>query len=112
MEGTEGSRERWIVGQVSEADFTSAVIALAQYRGWHVTHFRPAWSERGWRTALQGNAGFPDLVLARRGVVIHAELKAEKGRMSKAQAAWGIALGETYRLWRPSQMEQITRELM
>lgn len=107
MAGTAGSHQR-----VTEADFTSAVIALAQYRQWQVTHFRPAWSERGWRTALQGDAGFPDLVLARNGVVIIAELKTEKGRVTQVQAAWASALGECYRLWRPSMMEAITRELM
>ena len=107
MDGSERHRER-----VTEADFTQAVIELAQFRQWHVTHFRPARTMKGWATPLQGNAGFPDLVLARRGVVIHAELKTEKGRVTRAQMTWAVALGSTYRLWRPSDMDDITRELM
>jgi hypothetical protein len=97
---------------VTEAEFTDAVIDLAHFRGWLCTHFRPAWTGKGFRTALQGDAGFPDLVLARRGVVIHAELKTEKGRVTRAQAAWATALGGSYRLWRPSDMDEIARELM
>jgi hypothetical protein len=89
-----------------------AVIELAKFRQWSVVHFRQARTMHGWATAIQGDAGFPDLVLARRGVVIHAELKTEKGRMTKAQAAWATALGSTFRLWRPSQMDEITRGLM
>jgi len=111
MDGTAGHRER-MTARVTEADFTATVIELAHYRHWHVTHFRPAWTERGWRTAIQGDTGFPDLVLARRGVIIIAELKTEKGRVTRAQQAWAAAIGDCYRLWRPSMMDLITRELM
>jgi carbohydrate-selective porin OprB len=107
MEGSARSRSR-----VTEAQFTEAVIDLAKFRGWKVTHFRVAWTEKGWRTPLQGDAGFPDLVLARRGSIIIAELKTEKGKVTRAQAGWANALGSVYRLWRPSDMDDITRELM
>lgn len=107
MDGSERTYQR-----VTEADFTQAVIELATYRRWKVTHFRPARTMRGWATPVQGDPGFPDLVLARRGDVIFAELKTEKGRVTQAQAAWATALGSQYRLWRPSQMDDIARELM
>jgi hypothetical protein len=61
--------------------------------------------------------GFPDLVIAGRGGVIFAELKAQKGRVTNAQADWiGAVLlggGRAY-VWRPSdwpEVEQILREL-
>jgi len=54
-----------------------------------------------WRTAVQGDVGFPDLVLVRapRGEVgarlIFAELKAEKGKESPEQTDWLDELFDT-----------------
>lgn len=85
----------------SEAAFQADVVAYAHAHGWLVMHTRPARTARGWRTAIQGDAGFPDLVLARHGRVLHVELKAETGRLTPQQAVWSAALGESWRLWRP-----------
>ncbi len=89
----------------SERQFLDAVIEAASASGWLVAHFRPAQTEKGWRTPMQGHPGFPDLVLARDGVVIFAELKSEKGRVSAEQQKW-IAATHGY-LWRPSDWKQI-----
>ena len=96
---------------VTEAQFAQAVIELAQYRGWMVVHFRPARTEKGWRTAMTGDRGFVDLVLARRGVVLHVELKTMHGRIGKGQQEWADQIGDTYRLWRPSDLEEIKEVL-
>src|SRR5690606_28778418 len=56
--------------------------------GWKVHHTRPARTDKGWRTPLQGDAGYPDLTMARRGRVVIAELKSESGRVTREQAAW------------------------
>lgn len=79
---------------MTEAQLQTAVIECARLLGWRVAHFRPGMNQRGrWMTAVQGDgAGFPDLVMARRGRLIFAELKAEKGRMSAEQDAWMEAL--------------------
>jgi hypothetical protein len=96
----------------SEAEFTSAVIDLARLLGWRVTHFRPAQVRPGkWVTPLQGDPGFPDLVLARDGVVILAELKSDKGRLGPGQPEWAEQIGAQYRLWRPRDLGQIRQEL-
>ena len=80
--------------RVTEADFQRLLVELAQLRGWKVQHTRPAQNSRGrWSTPIQGDAGFPDLVLARNGVVIVLELKSEKGRLSASQREWLEALG-------------------
>lgn len=67
-----------------------------------------------WSTPLQGDAGFPDVVLVRPPRVIFAELKAEKGRTSESQQTWLAALMEcnveTY-LWRPSDSDVISQVL-
>ena len=47
---------------MNEAQFTARVIDTARPYGWLVTHFRPAKTEKGWRTPLQGDSGFVDLV--------------------------------------------------
>lgn len=96
----------------TEAQFATWVIALARTRGWRVAHFRPARTEKGWRTPVAADgAGFPDLVLARRGEVLFAELKSNTGRLSKAQQDWDEALPALY-IWRPSRravIEEILR---
>jgi hypothetical protein len=99
---------------MNEDQFMTAVIELAHYRQWMVTHFRPAATGRGWRTPVQGDPGFPDLVLARRGVVIFAELKVGKGRITKGQAAWLGEVGNAvpFYVWRPNDMDEIARVLM
>ena len=100
----------WVM---SEADLQDSVIELAQTLHWRVTHFRPAKTKKGWRTAIQGDPGFVDLVLAKGGRVLHIELKSAIGTLSAEQKSWRDALGETWRLWRPEQWfdHTIDREL-
>ena len=96
---------------MTETAFADLVIELAQWNRWRVVHFRPARTKRGWTTAMTGDRGFPDLVLARRGEVLHVELKKQDGRLGVGQAEWAEQIGETYRLWRPSDLERIREEL-
>lgn len=107
----------------SETQFKDQVIDLAKLFKWKVHHDRPARTKKGWRTATQGDAGFPDLVLARAGVVIFAELKTQVGRQTLEQKLWeqelprGAANGADlqayggYALWRPADMREIKRIL-
>lgn len=100
--------------QMSETQLQDSIINLAHYLGWLVMHQRPArLANGGYRTAIQGDKGFPDLVLARRGRVIFAELKSEKGTLSGGQFNWQHELyGQPgvfdwkqhpeYYVWRPS----------
>jgi hypothetical protein len=104
---------------LSEQAFTDLVIRFAQDRGWRVAHFRPAKTDKGWRTPCQGDAkGFPDLVMTRgpghavRLVV--AELKSATGRPTVEQFAWlggfeGASV-PTY-LWSPADWDEIVRVL-
>lgn len=68
---TELDLQRLIVGQ----------DGLAPTLGWDHIHFRPAKTEKGWRTPASGTmaAGWPDLVLVRRRDrrLVFAELKRE-----------------------------------
>jgi hypothetical protein len=94
-----------------ESDLQTVVIQTAKLYGWRVSHFRAAKTDKGWRTPVEGDKGFPDLCLARDGVVIIPELKSQRGRLSIDQELWGVALGDLYRLWRPSDIPEIIEEL-
>lgn len=100
----------------SESDFKDTVIDLAHHYKWLVHHDRPARTSRGWATAIQGDAGFPDLVLAKFGRIIFAELKTETGGVTDEQQTWLDALANWHSecwvvVWRPSDMGLI-RELL
>jgi hypothetical protein len=91
---------------VSERELQAAIIDTARLLGWRVAHFRPAMTEKGWRTAVAADgAGFPDLVLVKGPRLLFAELKSKVGVASQSQSAWLGDLGRTaaeVHLWRPA----------
>lgn len=107
--------------KATEAEFQDLVIDYARTVGWLVHHCRPARSGRGgWHTPIQGDPGFPDLVLVRAGRIVVAELKSETGRISTDQHAWLKALDpdpdvvrceSAVYLWRPSDWPEIQEAL-
>jgi hypothetical protein len=101
----------------TEAQFQTWVIDYAKLKGWKVAHFRPAKTDKGWRTAVEGDAGFFDCVFARNGVTIIAELKSESGKLSPEQQEWydamqgdGVATTMVF-VWKPSDRPDIERIL-
>jgi len=89
---------------MTEAELQACVIDLAHALNWRVAHFRPALTSKGWRTPVGGDgAGFPDLVLAKMGRILFAELKGDHGKLSKAQLDWMGQLDEHLEVWRPAQ---------
>ena len=96
---------------ISEADLLQRTIDLAKLTGWRVHHARPARTAKGWRTPTQGHVGLPDLILARGGVVIMAELKGPRGKVTPEQREWLDACGDHGRLWRPEHWSEIVEEL-
>ena len=129
----------------SEAEFLAKILELARAFGWLVYHARPAMTSRMnkqgkavWVTPLQGDPGFPDLIIARvlykeqkerqfepaEARLIIAEVKSEKGRLSNYQKAWFDFLipcshfiickmspvPEIY-LWQPSDLAEIAKLL-
>jgi len=97
---------------VTEREFQQAVVQLARLMGWRVHHARPALTQRGrWLTPIQGDAGFPDLVLCRPPRLILAELKRVGGKPTPAQREWLEALqacaGVECYLWTPVDWKMI-----
>jgi len=99
------------VAELSEEDLQTRILQAATLYGWRAAHFRPARTAKGWRTPMSGDPGFPDLVLARGGVLIVPELKSRRGRTTPDQDLWLEALGDHARLWRPQDWPAIQSEL-
>lgn len=102
--------------KISEASLQSAIIELAHFEGWIVHHTRPVQIRPGkWTTPIQGDAGFPDLVLAHRDRgTIFAELKTSVGRLSEQQKEWIerlTAAGLEAYVWRPRDIRDIRLRL-
>jgi len=99
----------------SEEVFQQQVIEAAQILGWKAHHARKAWTKKGFRTPIQGDPGFPDLVLARAPRVLFVELKVDNGRLTDAQEWWMEELNqcpgvETY-VWRPKMWDLLLKIL-
>jgi len=84
-----------------EAILQAKVIHIAKMNGFRVHHSRAVQQANGkWLTAIQGDAGFVDLVLAHpaRGVLF-VELKSDTGKLSPGQVAWRNALHPSVEYW-------------
>jgi hypothetical protein len=95
--------------QMSEAQLQQNVIDMAHVFGWLVHAERPAMRADGtWRTPIQGDKGFPDLVLAKADrQPLFLELKSQNGKVSQDQIDWALALAPlgrnaSYWVLRPS----------
>jgi len=97
---------------MSEDDFQTRVMDLAKRCGWMVCHYLPAIRQSGKvSTAIKGDRGAPDLILARRGVVLLVELKTNKGTVSPDQQRWLDALDGYGSVWRPRDWDEVVRAL-
>jgi hypothetical protein len=67
-----------------------------------------------WMTAIAGDAGFVDLVLAHpeRGVIF-IELKSDVGKLSPGQIQWRNAINGQVEYWlvRPADLEKLAKRL-
>lgn len=101
---------------MSEDNLLTSVLDMCKVLGLRTAHFRPARTEKGWRTAVSGDGkGFPDLVILGNRLIMR-ELKAGRGYSSAEQRIWLNALfaaGVDATIWRPSDWRsgRIEREL-
>lgn len=95
---------------VTENEFRQTVVEAARKLGWKA-YF--TWN------SLHSPSGYQDLTLLKGDQLIVAELKSEKGTVSKSQQEWLDAWGlfceyspntHVY-VWRPSQWDEIERIL-
>lgn len=96
---------------MSETEFKDILVTVARRYGWLVHHDLPAQNSRGrWATHIQGDAGFPDLILLHpnSGKLFAIELKSDKGKLSPGQKRWLMAFeksGIYNAVLKPSDME-------
>jgi len=94
-----------------EDELVRSILDALIRTGWLACHFRPARTGTGWRTAVQGNIGFPDIIAIhpRKGILA-LECKSDRGRLTAEQIAWKEAFeaiedrwhgGLEYRVVRP-----------
>ena len=116
---------------ISETAFGLQVESLLKLFGWRWTHFRPAWTKKGYRTPLSGDKGLPDYIAVRLPRLLFAELKDQYSKPTPEQEAWLEDLRECVKhiminpvpvpvgrkielfpslevyLWRPNQIDKI-----
>ena len=98
---------------MTETEFTNELLKWAKAYGWHRFHARSSGRMHNGKAipTVQGNSGFPDLVLLRGKRLIFAELKVGKNKPSDEQLQWIAMLDEVHgvevHLWRPEQWSQI-----
>lgn len=95
----------------SEAKLQMEVIRYALAHGWLLMHIQVTTTHGQIGTHTLGDNGYPDLTLARNGVVWFFELKSQRGTLSKEQKAWGEALGDRWRCWMPKDALEIMEVL-
>ena len=98
-----------------EAILQDKVIQLARMNGFRVQHSRPVQQKDGrWLTAIAGDPGFVDLVLAHRERgVLFIELKSNTGKLSPGQVMWQQALAPNVEYWlvREADLEKLAKRL-
>ena len=90
---------------MSEREWQRRIMDTAKAHGWKRVHIRPARVGVRYVTPYQGDTGLPDLVLARDGVVLLVELKAEKTPWKPGQREWLAAAGPNGYVWRPADWD-------
>jgi len=98
----------------SEADCQRTIVEAARLAQWLVHAERPALRQSGkWSTPVQGDPGFPDLVLVheRRRMLLFVELKRKPNRLTSGQTRWLMALQAAgvwaQALYVPEQMTEL-----
>ncbi len=105
-----------LAAHMSEDQLLANVLELAKTLRLRTAHFRPARTERGWRTPVAGDGkGWPDLVIVGSRLLVR-ELKSARGHLTQDQTAWFTTLhaaGVDVGVWTPADwlMGQIEAEL-
>lgn len=91
---------------LTEREWQSRVIDYSRLRSWRCYHAHDS---------RRSEPGLPDLLLARPGRLVVAELKSERGRLTREQAQWldllGTVAGVEVYTWRPSSWSQVLEVL-
>jgi len=99
-----------------EKDFGHQVEHLLSLFRWRPYHHAPAYRPSGgYSDSFHGMKGLPAYIAVRRGRLVFAELKNERGRLTPDQNEWldnlqQVPAIEVY-VWRPADLEDIKEVL-
>ena len=98
--------------QMTEAEFTNQLLAWAKTFGWRRFHVRSSGRMSNGKAipVVQGDKGFPDLVLAKPGRLVFAELKVGGNKARSEQTDWLDLLAASNaecHVWTPAMWTQI-----
>lgn len=103
--------------RASESQCQATIVDAARRGGWLCHAERTSTTAGGrWMTAIQGDVGWPDLVLVRHHEAVFLELKRRPGRVAPAQQTWlhalraaGLRAGV---VWVPEGVDQLVDFLL
>jgi len=105
-----------VTPSLTERQWQAQVLNLANLGDWRVFHPLTAQKKGAWATFQSGHKGYPDLTLVKPSEgILFVELKTERGKLSDDQIEWRDrirAAGGEWHLWRPSDIEYVTRRLL
>jgi hypothetical protein len=91
---------------MTEKEFNRNVCQFAKLKGYEVYHTF---------NSFHSDPGFPDLTMAKEDRLIFAELKTERGKISKSQTKWLNVLSSTGKCevftWKPSEWIEVVAVL-
>ena len=101
-----------------EKEFQQSLVDVARWNGWRAHATRTVQVKSGHWLSPGIDAGFPDLILARKGELLFVECKLEKTKTRANQDLWLELLESVCRIgqvecyvWRPADWEKITKRL-
>lgn len=101
-----------------EKEFQQSLVDLARWNGWRAHATRTVQVKSGHWLSPGIDAGFPDLILARKGELLFVECKLEKTKTRANQDLWLELLESVCRIgqvecyvWRPGDWQRITQRL-
>lgn len=101
-----------------EKEFQQSIVDLARWNGWRCHATRTVQVKSGHWLSPGIDAGFPDLILARKHELLFIECKLEKTKTRANQDLWLDLLGSVARtgevevhVWRPGDWDKITARL-
>ena len=101
-----------------EKEFQQSLVDLARWHGWRAHATRTVQVKSGHWLSPGIDAGFPDLILARKGELLFVECKLDKTKTRANQDLWLELLESVCRIgqvecyvWRPGDWAKITQRL-
>ena len=95
---------------MTEEELVDTLLGYGKQGGWLCTHFRPAKTNKGYRTPIQGDKGYFDITMMHEELrrTLFIECKSKSGSLQPDQKRWRAAAlvmpGSEYYLWKPKDL--------